>query len=96
MFRRASDLSDHDQYVVGFPCQPYSLIGGQNRGHLDPRGGRILKAVLSVVVAKLPRAFILENVKGIIRSKHKPFFYWFVPHLRAHWRHELPCCLEAV
>lgn len=80
--RNASDLPDHDLYVAGFPCQPYSSMG-RNRGHSDPRGGQIVKAVLHALAAKQPKAFILENVKGIISSKHKSFFDALVSHLRA-------------
>lgn len=80
--RRPSDLPDHDLYVAGFPCQPYSVMG-KNRGHVDPRGGRIVRAVLHALAAKQPKAFILENVKGIVSNKHKPFFDCLLSRLQA-------------
>ena len=80
--RPASDLPDHDLDVAGFPCQPYSVMG-KNRGCSDPRGARIVNAVLSALAAKQPKAFILENVKGLVNSTHKPFFDKLVSHLRA-------------
>lgn len=79
--RDACDLPDHDLYIAGFPCQPYSVMG-KNRGHLDPRGGRIVKQVIRALAAKQPKAFILENVKGLIGIKHKAFFDVLVNHLR--------------
>src|SRR6476469_7119290 len=52
----------------GPPCQPFSKSGYWHSGDslrlLDPRA-RTLKAYLNVVEAALPRAILLENVKGL-------------------------------
>ena len=51
----------------GPPCQPFSKSAfwsnGGVRGSLDPRGNAV-PAYFRVVEAALPRAFLLENVKG--------------------------------
>lgn len=62
--RKISQVPDIDLYVCGFPCQPFSHAG-KREGTNDPRGN-IFKQCLKVIKAKLPKVFILENVKGIL------------------------------
>lgn len=50
--------------VAGFPCQPYS-IAGLRKGLQDDRGGDIFKSLLRLLRTAQPKAFLLENVKGI-------------------------------
>jgi len=54
-----------DVLVAGFPCQPYS-IAGLRKGLGDDRGGDIFTALLRILNDVKPKAFLLENVKGII------------------------------
>jgi len=62
--RRPKDLPDHDLYVAGFPCQPFSTMGCR-QGVRDARGrGLIINHIIAALAAKLPRA--LENVKGLV------------------------------
>lgn len=56
-------LPKHDVLVAGFPCQPYS-IAGLRKGLKDARGQVFLEIVRLLKSAK-PRAFLLENVKGM-------------------------------
>jgi DNA (cytosine-5)-methyltransferase 1 len=57
-----------DLVVGGPPCQPFSKAGywanGSSRRLADPRAGT-LSELLRVVGEALPRAFLIENVKGI-------------------------------
>jgi DNA (cytosine-5)-methyltransferase 1 len=53
-----------DVLVAGFPCQPYS-IAGLRKGLDDTRGGDIFLSLLRILGDVKPRAFLLENVKGI-------------------------------
>jgi DNA (cytosine-5)-methyltransferase 1 len=62
--RKLSQVPDIDLYVCGFPCQPFS-IAGSREGTDDPRG-TIFWQCLKVIKKKLPKVFILENVKGIL------------------------------
>jgi len=59
-----SDIPDHDVFVGGFPCQAFSL-GGKQLGFADPRGV-LFRAVVRILKAKQPQAFLLENVKGLV------------------------------
>ena len=53
-----------DLYIAGFPCQPFSTMGMQ-QGLDDTQGrGTIFFGVLDYIQTKLPKIFILENVKG--------------------------------
>ena len=52
----------------GFPCQPFSLAG-KGGGTSDPRG-LVVFHVLQYVQKNLPRIVILENVKGLLSTKH--------------------------
>jgi DNA (cytosine-5)-methyltransferase 1 len=57
-----------DLLAGGPPCQPFSKAGyGSLNGarRLDDPRAKTLKAYLDVVEATLPRALLLENVKGI-------------------------------
>jgi DNA (cytosine-5)-methyltransferase 1 len=49
----------------GPPCQPFSL-GGKHRGHTDTRD--MFPHAIRAVRELRPRAFILENVKGLTRE----------------------------
>ena len=56
-------VPDHDILFAGFPCQPFSIIGGR-RGMNDPRGTLIFE-IVRVLEAKQPKAFVLENVRQL-------------------------------
>ncbi len=60
--RNHSELPDVDIYVCGFPCQSFSLMGNK-KGTRDPRG-LIMNHCIEVITKKLPKVFILENVKN--------------------------------
>lgn len=62
-----------DVYTGGFPCQPFSL-GGKGEGENDKNIGDIGYYFLKAVELKKPKAFFLENVDGILKKKHRPFF----------------------
>ena len=71
--RRPQDLPDHDLYVAGFPCQPFSTMGAR-QGVRDARGrGLIINHIISALSAKRPRAFLLENVKGLVTQHRETF-----------------------
>jgi len=60
-----------DLVAGGPPCQPFS-IGGKHRAHADVRD--MFPATVAVVRRLKPRAFIIENVKGITRSTFSDYF----------------------
>ncbi len=57
------NIPDHDILCAGFPCQAFS-IGGHRKGFKDTRG-TLFFDVLRILNYKKPKAFFLENVKGI-------------------------------
>ena len=72
--RKHACLPDIDMYVCGFPCQPFSLMGNK-MGTEDTRSN-IMYQCIKVIQKKLPKIFILENVKNFkFIEKGKPFNY---------------------
>jgi DNA (cytosine-5)-methyltransferase 1 len=59
-----SKIPDFDILCAGFPCQPFSYAG-KNEGFKDKTRGTLFFSILSILEAKRPQAFILENVKGL-------------------------------
>ncbi len=57
-------IPDHDVLLAGFPCQPFSIIG-QMKGFEDTRGTLFFN-IASILEAKKPSAFVLENVKLLV------------------------------
>lgn len=72
--RNIEDVPDIDIYVCGFPCQAFSLAGNR-KGFQDPEGrGIVFFSCLKVIKRKLPKLFVLENVKGLLNhDKGKTF-----------------------
>jgi DNA (cytosine-5)-methyltransferase 1 len=55
-----------DILVGGFPCQPYS-IAGLRQGLKDEKGrGQVFLSIRDVLKKAQPKAFLLENVKGML------------------------------
>ena len=55
-----------DVLVAGFPCQPYS-IAGLRQGLDDEKGrGQVFLSILEILAKVRPKAFMLENVKGML------------------------------
>lgn len=62
-------VPDHDVLCAGFPCQPFSQAGlkkGFKDGE-DSERGNLFYCILDILEAKKPRAFILENVRHLIK-----------------------------
>jgi DNA (cytosine-5)-methyltransferase 1 len=66
------EIPDHDILAAGFPCQPFSLAGvskknslGREHGFKDKTQGTLFFNVASIIEAKRPSMFLLENVKNL-------------------------------
>lgn len=69
-----SDLPKGIDLVSGGPpCQPFS-IGGKHRAHRDDRD--MFSAFADVVSAVRPKAFLIENVKGLTRSSFSNYLHY--------------------
>ncbi len=62
---------DMDLVAGGAPCQPFSL-GGKHRAQDDSRN--MIPEFVRAVRELQPRAFILENVKGLTRESFRNYF----------------------
>lgn len=64
-----SSVPDCDLVLGGFPCQDFSIIWKQPG--LNGERGNLYKSFLRFVDAKKPKAFVAENVKGILTANKK-------------------------
>ncbi len=62
-----------DVITAGFPCKPFSVIG-KGEGVNDKDHGNLGFITLEVIQSKLPKAFLIENVKGLISKRNIDFF----------------------
>ena len=68
-----------DLLAGGPPCQPFSL-GGLARAALDPRD--MFPAMTHVLSVLRPRAFVIENVKGLTRSSFADYYSYILLRLQ--------------
>ncbi|KTC72337.1 DNA (cytosine-5-)-methyltransferase [Legionella birminghamensis] len=59
-------IPDCDLILGGFPCQDFSMIW--KRPGLNGERGNLYKSFLRFVDAKKPKAFVAENVKGLLSA----------------------------
>ncbi|MBT3206720.1 HpaII family restriction endonuclease [Candidatus Woesearchaeota archaeon] len=70
------DLPDFDVLCAGFPCQPFSQAGhkrGFNDTHKSERGNLFFN-IVEILEVKKPKAFFLENVRGIVNHDNSNTF----------------------
>jgi DNA (cytosine-5)-methyltransferase 1 len=60
------DTPDCDLITGGFPCQDFSMIW--KRGGLSTDRGNLYKYFVRAVAEKKPKAFVAENVKGLLTA----------------------------
>jgi DNA (cytosine-5)-methyltransferase 1 len=64
-----------DLLAGGPPCQPFSM-GGKHKAHDDSRD--MFPATVDIVRKLRPRAFIVENVKGLTRSSFANYYQYIL------------------
>lgn len=60
---KIADIKPFDFLIAGFPCQPFSYAGKQ-KGFVDTRGTLFFE-VERILKSHKPKAFLLENVRGL-------------------------------
>lgn len=68
-----------DLIAGGPPCQPFSM-GGKHRAQLDSRD--MFPAMIEAIRTTMPKAFIVENVKGLTRETFHNYFEYIKLQLR--------------
>ena len=68
-----------DLVAGGPPCQPFS-IGGKHRGNKDERD--MWPEAIRAVREMMPKAFLFENVQGLVRPAFAEYLRWIVAYLR--------------
>lgn len=68
-------LNNVDLVAGGPPCQPFSL-GGKHKGDLDDRD--MFPYAIKAIQTLSPKAFIFENVKGLLRKSFSPYFNYII------------------
>lgn len=58
------NIPDFDILLGGFPCQPFSSAGSR-KGFMDTRGTLFFN-IEEILRVKKPKAFLLENVEGLV------------------------------
>ncbi len=66
-----ASLSDIDLVAGGPPCQPFSM-GGKHQAHADSRD--MFPYAINAIAALRPKAFVFENVKGLLRASFAEYF----------------------
>lgn len=74
-------IPEFDVLVAGFPCQPFSSIG-KRQGFLHATQGTLFYDVVRILQAKQPRAFLLENVQGLVTHNQGETFKTIISTLR--------------
>lgn len=72
-FDWSSIPQDIELLAGGPPCQPFS-IGGKHKAHEDGRD--MFPATVEIIRQLRPKAFIVENVKGLTRAKFANYFHY--------------------
>jgi len=75
------EIPFHDILLAGFPRQPFSIAGvsklssmGRKHGLIEETRGTLFYEITRILEYHRPKAFLLENVKGLLwHDKHRTF-----------------------
>jgi len=62
-----SNIPEFDVLLAGFPCQAFSIAG--KKGGFEDTRGTLFFDVARIIKKHRPKAFLLENVKGLVNHK---------------------------
>ena len=75
------DIPDFDVLLAGFPCQPFSIIGDKE-GFSHETQGTLFFNIEKILLAKRPKAFMLENVRNLTAHDGGRTFKVILSHLQ--------------
>lgn len=64
---KEKEIPGFDVLLAGFPCQAFSIAG--KRGGFEDTRGTLFFDVARLIKEKKPKAFLLENVKGLVNHQ---------------------------
>lgn len=67
-FKQKVVATKYDVLLAGFPCQAFS-IAGRKEGFKDKTRGTLFFDIADILDRTRPKAFLLENVEGLVRHK---------------------------
>lgn len=74
-------IPDFDVLLAGFPCQPFSIIGDKE-GFNHETQGTLFFSIEKILLAKRPKAFMLENVRNLTAHDGGRTFKVILSHLQ--------------
>ncbi len=74
-------IPDFDVLLAGFPCQPFSIIGDKE-GFSHETQGTLFFNIEKILLAKKPKAFMLENVRNLTAHDGGRTFKVILSHLQ--------------
>ena len=77
---KVKELPKHDILTAGVPCQSWS-IAGKNLGFDDDRG-QLWNDTIYLLKQSQPKAFIFENVKGLVDPRNKESFSYILDRIK--------------
>ncbi len=77
----SSEIPYFDILCAGFPCQPFSIIGDKE-GFSHETQGTLFFEIARILRDKLPKAFMLENVRNLISHDKGRTFQIILEHLQ--------------
>lgn len=77
---KIENLPQHDLLTAGVPCQSWS-IAGKNLGFDDNRG-QLWNDTIYLLKKSQPKAFIFENVKGLVDPRNKDALSFILNEIR--------------
>lgn len=66
--RHIEEIPEYDILLSGFPCPSFSTAGNK-KGFMDKTRGTIFFHIANIIDKTRPKAFLLENVRGLIGHK---------------------------
>lgn len=78
----ARDIPDFDVLLGGFPCQAFSIIG-KKEGFANETCGTLFFEIERILKEKMPKSFMLENVRNLTAHDNGNTFRVIRSHLEA-------------